>query len=217
MQKATVHASMTLNANSFIPIDLGFLALRTLTIQVRSANDAYIATNPDGTNYWTLKSGTTMTFDLGGGVLDVAEGSELLTNGTFTGSADNWTFDVADWTYNANAIDKDQDGVTTLSQVPVLVAGALYKLSYVVSGAGFVGNLTPSVGGKDTTERTATGSYTDYVFATNATSGVIFTPTNLSRFTLDTISLKRCTYPTNNPPIFIKGSGAHVLEMIGLQ
>jgi len=40
----------------------------------------------------------------------------MLTNGTFTGSAADWTVGAA-WTYNANAVDKDADGVTTLSQV----------------------------------------------------------------------------------------------------
>lgn len=214
--------AMALSADSFSPIDLGYLALSSIILQCRTAADIYISTDPEGTNYLTLKSGASLSLDLEGGVLDVTLGSEILVNGSFTGNADGWTFNTDDWTYNGNAIDKDQDGVTTLSQVPsgtsLMTVGAYYRLGYTISGAGFVASVTPSVGGSAGTARSATGTYVDFFKAVDTTSGVIFTPSNLSRFTLDTISLKRVTFPGNSVPVFVKGSaGGLYLEMIALQ
>jgi len=116
-----------------------------------------------------------------------AESTELLSNGGFTGSAAGWTLGE-DWSYQTNDVDKDADGLTTLSQDPgVITAGKLYALTYRVTALS-AGTFTASLGGVNGTQRTATGKYTDYILATSA-AGVAFTPSDTARFTLDDISL----------------------------
>jgi len=170
-------------------IDLDTRAAGRVLLQARTGADVLLSVAP-GISYFTLKSGTSLALELEGGQISVARGSELLTNGTFTGSADGWTMDLADWTYNANAVDKDQDGVTTLYQAFASVAGEIYELIYTLSGAGWVAGVTPSIGGTSGTKQAAIGTYTECIKAADAT-GLIFTPDNTSRFTIDTISVKK--------------------------
>lgn len=115
-------------------------------------------------------------------------GPEKVTNGSFTGGSTGWTL-TAGWTYNTNAVDKNGDGTTTLSQDVSAVANEVYKVVYTVSGWS-VGTVTVAVGGVSGTARGANGTYTEYIKATG-TGSLAFTPTNTARLTVDTVSVKR--------------------------
>ncbi len=116
-------------------------------------------------------------------------GSELVTNGTFTGSAASWTYDPVDWTYDAvdNAMDKDADGVGVLNQPVTHVIGKQYLLSFIISNW-TIGTVTPTFGGIAGTAVGADGTYYQ-VFTPTTAGDLIFIPTNTSRFTIDTISI----------------------------
>ncbi len=112
-------------------------------------------------------------------------GTDLVTNGSFTGSGAGWTFDPVDWTYNANAMDKDADGVGTLSQTLAHTIGKKYLLTFTISNW-TVGTVAPTFGGVAGTAVGANGTY--YQVITPTTVGdLIFTPTNPSRFTIDSV------------------------------
>jgi hypothetical protein len=190
--------AIALNASNYVPISFpSGTAISALIIQCRTAVDVLISDtpSPDDGEYWTLKSGNALPIDMDGNMSNADTSSDYLTNGTFTSNADGWTMDLLDWTYAGNAVSKDEDGVTTLSQVPAtaIAVGDIFQLIYTLSGAGFVASVTPSVGGQNGAARSAAGTYTDYIKAEDTTSGLIFTPSNLSRFTIDTITLKKVT------------------------
>ena len=114
--------------------------------------------------------------------------TELLVNGTFTGAATGWTPEAAAWTYNANAVDKDANGTGTLAEDAFAATiGETYELVYTIS-SWTVGSVTPTVGGVAGTAVSADGTYTERFTATT-TGGILFTPTNTARFTIDTVSL----------------------------
>jgi hypothetical protein len=122
-------------------------------------------------------------------------GAEKLTNGTFTGSAANWTL-AAGWTYNSNAVDKDGDGVGTLSQtagnmVTPPVADEIYLLEFTISNW-TVGTVVPSLGVVNGASVGEDGTYYQLILARDA-GNLIFTPSNTARFTIDTVSLKEVT------------------------
>ena len=188
-------SALLLSAANYLLVDIGTLAVKTVLLQCRTGVDVYLSDVHDPTqNYMTLKSGTSITMDFDGKQVTADVGSDKVTNGTFTGSATGWTFDDNDWSYGGNAIEKDADGVTTLSQDVSAVAAELYELQYTLSapGGGFIGNVTPTLGGTAGVARTAVGTYKEYIRAVS-TGNLIFTPTDLSRFILDTVSVKKVT------------------------
>lgn len=110
----------------------------------------------------------------------------VLSNGTFTGASTGWTL-AAGWTYASNAVDKDGDGTGTLAEDAFAAEiGITYEISYVISNW-TVGSVTPTVGGTAGTAVSADGTYTERIKATT-TGGILFTPTNTARFTIDTIT-----------------------------
>ena len=121
--------------------------------------------------------------------------TEKIYLGTFTGGIDaRWTYDAADWSYGTDNVIKDADGTGTLLQtsanmVTPLVIGEYYQLSYVIT-SWTVGTVTPSCGGTTLDAVGANGIYTR-VFKASSTASLTFTPTSTSRFTIDTISLKK--------------------------
>lgn len=117
-------------------------------------------------------------------------GSEKVTNGTFTGSSTNWT-ETAPWAYGTNNEVKGSDGTGTLSQNVGAVAGEYYLVSFVISNW-TVGTVTVSVGGASGTAVGVNGTF-NYILKATTTGNLIFTPTNTSRFTLDTVSVKKIT------------------------
>jgi hypothetical protein len=122
-------------------------------------------------------------------------GSEKITNGTFTGSASSWTLGTG-WAYSSNTVQKNANGTGTLSQTSAAMATALvpyeiYQLQYTIS-SWTVGTVTPSIAGVTLAAVSGNQTYTEY-FTALSTADLVFTPTNTSRFTIDTISLKKVT------------------------
>jgi len=117
-------------------------------------------------------------------------GNEVLTNGTFTGSATGWTVGSG-WAYSSNTVVHSSNGTATLRQNVTLYLQREYLLTYTISGW-TVGTVTPTVGGFTGTAVSANGTYTER-FVASSSAALTFTPTNTARFTIDTISLKPLT------------------------
>lgn len=116
-------------------------------------------------------------------------GSEILTNGSFTGSATGWTVGSG-WAYSANTVLKNSNGTATLTQNVSLYLQREYLLTYVISNW-TVGSVTPTVGGFTCpTVSSNTPSPHECRFVATSSAALTFTPTNTARFTIDTISLK---------------------------
>lgn len=117
-------------------------------------------------------------------------GSEVLTNGSFTGSATGWTFGSV-WSYSSNAVNKSSNGTATLSQTISIYLQREYLLTYTISNW-TAGSVTPTLGGFTGTTVSANGTYTERFVATSS-AALTFTPTNTARFTIDSVSLKPLT------------------------
>jgi len=117
-------------------------------------------------------------------------GNEVLTNGTFTGSATGWTV-PSGMAYSANAVSKTSNGTGALTQNISVYVLREYLLTYTISGW-TVGTVTPSFGGVTGTAVGANGTYTER-FVVSSSAALTFTPTNTARFTIDSISLKPLT------------------------
>lgn len=114
-------------------------------------------------------------------------GNEILTNGTFTGSATGWTLGSG-YAYSSNSVSKTSNGTAALTQSFTGYLQREYLLTYTISNW-TVGTVTPSVGGFTGTAVSANGTYTERFVAT-ATTQLAFTPSNTARFTIDSVSLK---------------------------
>lgn len=121
-----------------------------------------------------------------------AQGTEKVTNGNFTGNDTGWTVTTG-WAYNTNAEDHSSNGTGTLSQTPIggTIIGEFYIVLFTISNW-TVGTVTPTLGGVAMPAVSRNGSYT-YVIRATSTGDLIFTPSNTSRFTIDSISVKRIT------------------------
>lgn len=218
MRQSKVLTSMALSATHYLPIDLGYLALSSLVLQCRTAKDILFCTDGQGTDYFTLKSGTSLSLDLEGGVLDINTGSELVTNGACANPGTGWTFTVGQWAFGGSKAlhVTGNTGALTQTMTDLLTVGGLYVLSYDLTYN--TAGITPSIGGVTLTKRTATASYVEYFYAVSTAKVLTFTPDNTSISDLDNISLKRVTFPANQRPLFIKGSEAGLyLEMMAIQ
>ncbi|KKS54274.1 MAG: hypothetical protein UV61_C0002G0017 [Candidatus Gottesmanbacteria bacterium GW2011_GWB1_43_11] len=131
---------------------------------------------------------------------DVASvGSDLVTNGAFTGNATGWTLGLGggnpDWYYNSNNVSHaDGGGTATLEPTTPLTvtAGSSYLVVYTVSGYS-AGTVTASIGGTNgTTISSNISSYAQVLIATNTTN-LKFTPTTTFVGTIDTVSVKLIT------------------------
>jgi hypothetical protein len=111
--------------------------------------------------------------------LQLPEGLEKITNGTFTGASTGWTLGTG-WTYASNQVGKVAGAVNTLSQivgsmVSVPVVGESYQVSFdVVAISG--GALMPQFGGSYGSPVSDARVHTQIIEATSATSGFILTP-----------------------------------------
>lgn len=219
--KSVYITDMAIDANAYWPIDLGMLAFKSVRLSCRTANDIYLSNIASGATYSRIASGDFIDLVLDGNALDVTEGGELVSGGGFVSAAEFalWTCDLADWTHDdvADDVDKDADGVTTLSQALTGVIGATYKLVHKITAVTVEGE-TPTLFGTAGVARTTAATFTEYIIATDATTGIVITPTNISRFTIDDISVKRITWPAQSPAIWVKGSSAGLyLSIIGIQ
>lgn len=128
--------------------------------------------------------------------ITVKDWDRLAGDGAFTGAATNWSGSdsLNDWTYGTNNIAKDADGVETLTHDNfAAVIGRKYRLTYTIS-SWTVGTVTPTLGGTAGTAVAADGTYTEDIVATT-TAGLVFTPSNLSRFTLDSVTVYDLSEP----------------------
>lgn len=119
--------------------------------------------------------------------------SNGITNGTFTGNANNWSLGTG-WAYSSNTVVKNADGTGLLSQaagdmVENPVIGEKYRLSFKISGWA-AGSVTPTCGGTELTSAGTDDTFTIDFTATTA-DGLSFLPTETSRFTIDDITLVR--------------------------
>lgn len=123
-------------------------------------------------------------------IASVATTDQLGGQGAFTGGSTGWTLGGAGvWTYGSNAVAKGGDGTDALSHDAfAAVAGRKYDLTFTISGWS-VGTLTPKLGNTAGTAVGADGTYTQTITAAN-TDGLLFTPTNTARLTIDTITVK---------------------------
>jgi len=134
-------------------------------------------------------------------------GPELTTNGTFTGSETGWTINAAAWTYNANALDKDANGTGTAAQTLTIAANKVYLVVFTLTGWS-VDTVTVSLGGTSGTARGANATFREYIKTANATGALTFTPTNTSRFTLDSVSVKEVgAAPADQVTMWVEDQG----------
>lgn len=122
--------------------------------------------------------------------LTVKDYDRLAGDGAFTTAATNWTFSDSknDWTEASNALNKDQDGTETITHDNfAAVIGRTYRLTFTISNW-TVGTVTATLGGTAGTAVGADGTYVQEITATT-TDGLVFTPTNTSRFTLDSVTV----------------------------
>ena len=211
MRITRVLAPISLNT-AYVPVIIALPAF-SVAMQARTAADVYLAHESCG-NYWTLKSGSSISFDLEGKPLaNVAESTNLVTNGTFTGGADEWTFGDAGVHYNANNVIKDGAGTLGISQAITLTPGDLYKVVVTMSGYGTSG-LNITLGGGTAGETIASdATHTQYLIAGRSSSLLLFTPVGTaSRWTLDAVAL----YRMNSPFLIAKAGGAVTLEVVAL-
>lgn len=119
--------------------------------------------------------------------------TDLITNGNFTGSATGWTLGTG-WAYGTNNVTKNADGTGTLTQAITGTVGKIYLGQYTISNW-TVGSVTPSLPTATFTfnASSANGTYNFVWICRSASDTLTFTPTNTSRFTIDTISLKEVT------------------------
>lgn len=147
---------------------------------------------PYALNSTTLTDNAYLYYDSTNSVVESFSGlgSEKVTNGTFTGSATGWTVGSG-WAYSSNTMTKNANGTGTLSQNISVVLGDEYYVSFVISSM-TVSSVTVTLGGQTLGTITANGTYT-YRVAPTSTANLVFTPTNTSRFTIDTVSVKALT------------------------
>jgi hypothetical protein len=124
----------------------------------------------------------------------VKDYDRLSGDGAFTGGTTNWTFSATPWTYGTNNLAKDANGADTLTHdVFAAVVGRTYRVAFTLS-SWTVGAVTPTCGGTAGTAFGEDGTSTQEITATT-TDGLVFTPTNTSRFTIDSITVYDITEP----------------------
>ena len=189
------------------------------TLVLKPNADCYIANHYDSSDLETvfrLEADIRYKFELEGGQLGEQLGPELVTNGDFDGDATGWTFDAGNWSYNAGVMDKDADGVGTLEQAITIEAGSLYKLTFTATRT--ASNIVVTIGNTDSghivnENRT---NVSCYVLATN-TDGIVFTPVNAARVTVDDVSVKKVIQPSTLFVILVAASGNQRLELAYLK
>lgn len=121
-------------------------------------------------------------------------GSELVTNGNFTGNATGWTLG-AGWAYNSNNVLHTAGNTAALSQNISVLDASTYRVTLTVTGT--AGDVDISLGdgaGDTATFGGGSGVCVFYLAATVATTGNIsIVPTTDFDGTIDTVSVKLLT------------------------
>ena len=135
-------------------------------------------------NYWT-KSGATIQGD------SSTLGSELVTNGSFTGSASGWALGSG-WAYSSNAINATSTSSVCYQDIAAMQSNITYTVTYQISNYSG-GNIQWRFGGTGTVDgatRNANGTYTESF--TNSSSGdkrLFLSPSGFTG-TIDNVSVK---------------------------
>jgi len=159
----------------------------------------------DGSGDLTFTRASSATRVNAEGLIETASvlGSELVTNGTFTGSATGWTLGSG-WTYGTNNVSYDGVAITLMSQAMSTVAGIMYKIEFDISGSTgaqlsfrFTGTSSEIIfNNLVTTDKSYTYYYT--AISNNTTLTIYGQNTDLKVFTIDNVSVKE--YTTSNVP-----------------
>lgn len=207
--------AVTLNNVNFIPIEFGNISPSSIILQARTGIDVLITDNPSTTEgYLTIKAGSHIELDVAGLCLGPLRSATMVTNGAFTGGATGWTYNDGYWSYTSNRMDKDGDGTGALSQATVIpTAAKIYEIVYTLSdpGGGMVENVVASLGGVNGATRSTLATHKEYIKASDATA-LAFTPSNASRFRIDTIAV----YLLTNALFAKASSGSPQLEILYL-
>lgn len=118
--------------------------------------------------------------------------SEKVASGDFS-SGLGWVT-TSGWTVSGGIATHGSNGTGTLSQSASVMTtrpepGRLHVFTYTISGL-TTGSVTPTIAGTALQTRSADGTYTEYFVPTNVSLGIVFTPTNTARFSIDNVSLK---------------------------
>jgi hypothetical protein len=213
MRKIKVLAPITLSATAWTPIAVNVPAF-SVALQLRTAADIYLCHETTG-SYWTLKSGSTMTFDLEGiNLANAPLSTNLITNGTFTGNANGWTL-PGGWAYSSNEARKSGAGTTAMTQSVAVTPGMLYKISMTWTAL-TVGSFTVNLGGGNASEAMASAAtYVNYLVAGRSTSpNISILPAgDTTRGNVDTITM----YKMDGQFLLAKAAAATpVLEILAL-
>jgi hypothetical protein len=125
---------------------------------------------------------------LGGVSGGTISATDLVTNGTFTSALTGWTVG-ANWAYNADTALHTAGATETLEQDVGALAESKYDVIFTVSGRS-AGSVTVTLGGTAGTTRSADGTFTESLTASEA-SNLIFTPTSDFDGALDNVIVIR--------------------------
>ncbi len=118
-------------------------------------------------------------------------GSELVTNGSFTGSASGWALGTG-WAYSSNAINATSSSSVCYQDIAAMQSNITYTVTYEISNYSG-GNIQWRFGGTGTVDgvtRNANGTYTESF--TNTSSGdkrLFLSPSGFTG-TIDNVSVK---------------------------
>jgi hypothetical protein len=123
-------------------------------------------------------------------------GTELVTNGSFTGGTSPWTV-TSGWAYGTDNVSHSSNGTTNLqTSVGTLTVNKTYKATFTLSSF-TAGSVYVQLGPQASNRVYTAGTYSFY-FYQNATSGalIVFVPSDASRFTVDDVSVREVTDST---------------------
>lgn len=177
------------------------------------------AVNPIARWPFDDQTGTATIRDVIGTTDGTWVGTNLVTNGTFTGNADNWSLDSG-WVYGSNAVTATADGTTDfLSQIGTsLVFGTMYRIKYDISNSDmdFTGLQLAGAGafGSQNLDHT-NGTHIYYFPKTNASPSrdILFSISSNSTpgkvLTIDNISVREVAFSKGTGIVF-DGTGDYV-------
>lgn len=163
-----------------------------------------------GSAYFTFDK-TKGQVDLKGASTIAVLGTDLVTNGNFTGTATGWTL-AASWAYSANNVIHTAGSAGDIQQVIAVEAGKMYEVKFTTAGR-TAGTLTPKIGTNVGTAVSTNAAQTQYIYV-STTGNLIFSASSTFDGTLDTVSVKGIS--TSDPILrFFNTDGSSVIEMRG--
>jgi len=118
-------------------------------------------------------------------------GANIVTNGTFTGSASNWSLSSFYYSGNRVILNPSLTGSIEYTNALVVTTNKMYQLTVGTTYAGAA--VTASVGGVTSAWTSVNGSTrTEYFFAINNAKILISAGTGTNSLELDGVTLKEC-------------------------